>query len=664
MATVMASAKPAGKRKLTWKECCNKWGRAAMEQQQQQQSKKTVHLGRDHLAAYLLAFVPETEWHKYYYGSRGGPSPALLILKGAIEHGEVYKWESELTFCAECDDVLDGHNCDSCGHRHIKRDDNIADNMNAIARALGGYDAYYASNWAVYETAKYELDQVAPTAGMLYKQAKEAEKLLGKRPTRREIQEVEDLWAEYEEAAAREAAEASEASNGHATSEVANKNAYLSDGEDDEAFPPLVVTVEKVVPATTIIESTPEVGKTIEVQTPLEPVPEVLAATTFVEATIDGKDAPTGSIQFGTIVCELEPTKASEAEIAKEPTTGFFFGTIPAIVPLPTIPLLKLESTIVEPIATPTVVVTSSEIVKVPIATPTEVEKASKAPLPKHLYPWTAKTQTPGKVHHKMVRKWVQKTQQAAAEKEKLVWKKLDEQLATRNEIRKDLKVKWRWGLYRLVKKTRKDNQRQRRQRRMEKEQQLLMAMPPQALTGISIAGGPSASLEMTPTPNGKISCTPSMKKKKTLKSPRLTQEKIHELTQAVLKIACRKRMNIELVDKKSTKGQYKKFQGANYLFLHLKHMEGLRESVDLRIHTTTQNLVLQAAKVGAWKRTVKTTMLSKGSSGLVLNPDKLLGPRGHAPHGMLVVRGALRGVLYDARMKLGRSVLPYIIQY
>nr|WPN04274.1 polyprotein [Sweet potato feathery mottle virus] len=689
MATVMASVKPAGKRKLTWKECCNKWGKAAMEQQQQQQSKKTVHLGRDHLAAYLLAFVPETEWHKYYYGNRGGPSPALLILKGAIEYGEVYKWESELTFCAECDDVLDGHKCDSCGHRYIRRDDNIADSMNDIARALGGYDAYYASNWAVYETAKYELDQVAPTAGMLYKQAKEAEKLLGKRPTRREIQEVEDLWAEYEEAAAKEAAEASEASNEYATSEVANKNAYLSDEEDDEAFPPLVVTIEKVASATNIMESAPEESKTTEIQEPPVLTPKVSVATTFVETTNNGKDeqlpaqeqvtknanclatdpvalgdVSIGDIQFGTIPCVLGQIKVQETGTVKESATGFFFGTIPAIIPLPTIPIMKLESAIVEPIATPVVEVTSNEIVEVPSAAPTEMRKAPKAPLPKHLYPWTSKTQTPGEAHHKMVRKWVQKTQQAAAEKEKLVWKKLDEQLAARNEARKNLKVKWRWGLYRLVKKTRKDNQRQRRQKRMEKEQQLLTAMPPQILTSISIAGGPAASLEMTPTLNGKIFCTPSMKKKKTLKSPTLTQEKIHGLMQAVLKIACRKEMNVELVGKKPTRGQYKKFQGAKHLFLHLKHMKGLRESVDLRIHPTTQDIVLQAAKVGAWKRTVKTTMLSKGSSGLVLNPDKLLGPRGHAPHGMLVVRGALRGVLYDARMKLGRSVLPYIIQY
>nr|BAJ07204.1 polyprotein [Sweet potato feathery mottle virus] [Sweet potato virus C] len=654
MASATVSVKPAGKRKLTWKECCNKWGKAAMEQQQAAYPRRKVELSRNQLAANIFAFVPETEWHKYYFGNRGGPSPQLEVLSNAIQYGEVFKYKFDFTFCPECDEFLEGHKCEECGTIFRKTDDNLADNMNVVARELGGYDAYYASTWSEFEQAKLELEEVAPTAGQLRRQARAAEKLLDKRSTRKEKEYVDSLWEAVEEAETKETGEASDASE-----KAAELSGISSSATADEMFPPLVGNKNTEVITTTsdvivsecpntqfgqINEFTPEEGKDEKV----------------VESLVEEAENVT--------VPAVMPIE-----------TGFFFGTIPAIIPLPVVVPQQGNMGVLQPafmqvgtipvngiaLADTHLEIKETAVKKAePTKEDTDVGAQKSTSLPAHLYPWAPRPKNSGATRHQMVRKWVKKTQEAEEVKQKAVWKKLDEQLAVRNEAKKDLKVKWRWGLYRLVKKTRKDNQRQRQKKRMEKEQQLLLAMPPQILTGISIAGGPVASLQETPTVSGKILSTPSMKRKRILKSPTLSFDKIQELIQATLKIACKQGLQVEIINKKTVKGAYRQHGGTNHLFLHLKHMEGWRKPVDLHIHQEDIELVTMAARVGAWNKKFHTSQLCRGTSGLVLNPDKLTGPRGHAPKGLFVVRGALAGVVYDARMRLGRSILPFIEQF
>nr|YP_004046671.1 P1 [Sweet potato virus C] len=654
MASATVSAKPAGKRKLTWKECCNKWGKAAMEQQQAVYPRRRIGLSRNQLAANIFAFVPETEWHKYYFGNRGGPSPQLEVLSNAIQYGEVFKYKFDFTFCPECDEFLEGHKCEECGTTFRKTDDNLADNMNVVARKLGGYDAYYASTWSEFEQAKLELEEVAPTAGQLRRQARAAEKLLDKRSTRREKEYVDSLWEAVEEAEAKETGEASDASKNDADFSEISPSAKA-----DEMFPPL------------------SGDKNTEV----------------ITATSDVVVSECSSIQFGQVngfapeeskdERVVEPL-VEEAENVTTPTvmpveTGFFFGTIPAIIPLPVVVPQQESMGVLQPAFMQVGIMSVNDIALAdthletkettvgrtePAKEGINVGAQKSTPLPTHLYPWAPRSKNSSATHHRMICKWVKKTQEAEEMKQRAVWKKLDEQLAVRNEAKKDFEVKWRWGLYRLVKKTRKDNQRQRQKKRMEKEQQLLLAMPPQILTGISIAGGPVASLQETPTVSGKIPSTPSMKRKRILKSPTLSSDKIQELMKATLKIACKQGLQVEIINKKIVRGVYKRHGGTNHLFLHLKHMEGWRKPVDLHIHQEDIELVTMAARVGAWNKRFCTSQLCKGTSGLVLNPDKLTGPRGHAPKGLFVVRGALAGVVYDARMRLGRSTLPYIEQF
>nr|QVU24890.1 polyprotein [Sweet potato virus C] len=654
MASATISVKPAGKRKLTWKECCNKWGKAAMEQQQTAYPKRRVELSRNQLAANIFAFVPETEWHKYYFGNRGGPSPQLEVLSNAIQYGEVFKYEFDCTFCPECDEFLEGHKCEECGAAFHKTDDNLADNMNVVARELGGYDAYYASTWSEFEQAKLEMEEVAPTAGQLRRQARAAEKLLDKRSTRREKEYVESLWEAVEEAEAKETGEVSNASE-----KVTELPRISLSAAADEMFPPLVGNIN-----TEVITATSDVVVSERSNILFDQVDEV---------------APEG--------CKNEKvveSLAKETEDVTEPAvmpaeTGFFFGTIPANIPLPIIvpqqgsvgesqsAFMQVGTMPLNGIAlTDTHLETKETAAKEiePMKGDINVGAQKSTSLPAHLYPWASKSKTSGATRHQMICKWVKKTQEAEEMKQRAVWKKLDEQLAARNEARKDLKVKWRWGLYRLVKKTRKDNQRQRQKKRIEKEQQLFLAMPPQILTGISIAGGPVASLQETPTVSGKISSTPSMKRKRILKSPVLSSDKRQELIQATLKIACKQGLQVEIINKRTVKGAYRRYEGANHLFLHLKHMEGWRKPVDLHIHQEDIELVTMAARVGAWNKKFRVSQLRKGTSGLVLNPNIMTGPRGHAPKELFVVRGALAGVVYDARMRLGRSILPYIEQF
>ncbi|YP_009407717.1 P1N-PISPO [Sweet potato virus G] len=368
----LANGNVAGKKKkMTWKECCNKWGRAAMEQQQGSRGPYTIEVGKDQLAANIFAFIPNTEWHKYYV-ARIGLSSEALKLKYAITFGEVYEFDSSFNRCPECDCAIDEHRCDECSIRFKKSDDNIMKNMNETARALGGWDNYYAATWKQFEAAKDDMLEVAPTAGMLEKRAREAEKLLGKKAKRHEVAEVQQLWEKYEEAKEIEA-------------------------EEETFFEHEASLLMQEAPKT-YKDNFPQLGKGSE-------------ATLVVE-----KEVP-----------------------VKEASTGFFFGEIPALVELPKIPILEIlpaapvlnlngelneqtqpqgkdesidevEKDQVKPVAMIQSGFKKYELVG------NSFQRVKK--LPKTLYPWGEKSQTPGKVQHTMITKWVRKTMNQQAERE------------------------------------------------------------------------------------------------------------------------------------------------------------------------------------------------------------------------------------------------------
>nr|QVU24911.1 polyprotein [Sweet potato virus G] len=615
----LANGNVAGKKKkMTWKECCNKWGRAAMEQQQGSRGPYTIEVGKDQLAANIFAFIPNTEWHKYYV-ARIGLSSEALKLKYAITFGEVYEFDSSFNRCPECDCAIDEHRCDECSIRFKKSDDNIMKNMNETARALGGWDNYYAATWKQFEAAKDDMLEVAPTAGMLEKRAREAEKLLGKKAKRHEVAEVQQLWEEYEEAKEAEA-----------------EGETFFEHETSLLMPEAPKTYE---------DNFPQLGK--------------------------GSKA--------TLVAEKEVP-------VKEASTGFFFGEIPALVELPKIPILKIlpaapvlnlngelneqtqpqrkdesigevEKDQVKPVAMIQSGFKKYELVG------NSFQRAKK--LPKTLYPWGEKSQTPDKVQHTMITKWVRKTMNQQAEREEKIWSAWERTKETFFSRREELKVKWRWGLYKLVKKTKKDNQKQRAKARKSKQQIQLEELPPQIISTISIAGGVAPSqMEEKKQPSGQIFSTPSLKKKKIMPKTKLTEQQQQQLTQAVLKIAKKKQLCVEIIGKKVTKSKFTKHKESTYLCLRVKHMEGIRKPIDLFIHGQNLPIVKQAAQLAAWKKIHRTEEIGKGMSGFVLNPQKIIGVHGHAPKELFVVRGAFRGVLYDARMKIGRSILPYMEQY
>nr|YP_006438188.1 P1 protein [Sweet potato virus 2] len=618
MACVTNGTAFARKKKMTWKECCNKWGRAAMEQQQGKGSAYTTEVSRDQLAANIFAFIPTTEWHSYYV-ARVGLSANALKLKYAISFGEKYEHGAIFNRCPECDCAIDEHYCDECEIRFKKADDNIIKNMNETAKALGGWENYYAATWKQFEAAKYDMEQIAPTAGMLERRAKEAEKLLGKKAKRHEIAEVQQLWEEFEAAKELEAEEETFFEHEASLSSIPEPTTY------EEAFPQLKVTSDVSI-------------------------------------------------------------NTSQASEVVEDNLGFFFGEIPAKIALPTIPILEIlpaapilnlngELNDIAEVKQPEVIdevcvttqpketdIIQSGLKKYELVNG-KFQKVKK--LPKTLYPWGDRETTPGKTQHAMVTKWVRKKMSEEADKEEKIWSAWEHTKKQQLEKRLDLKVKWRYGMFRLVKKTRKDNQRQRQKQRAMLEQKKLEMMPQQIVSTISIGGGlaPSHMKEATQK-SGMIFCTPSMKKRKLFKPLVISNGNLDNLTQAVLKIACKKEMNVEFIGKRVIKGDYTRKENVRHLRLQLKHMKGLRHSIDLRIPSGLQALIVKAARVAAWKKIYNTQNVVKGMSGFVLNPQRLQGKTGHAPQGIFVVRGAFKGVLYDARMKIGRSILPYMEQF
>nr|QFZ79336.1 polyprotein [Sweet potato virus G] len=619
MASIMNGSVIGKKKKMTWKECCNKWGRAAMEQQQGNKRSYTTEVSKDQLAANIFAYIPTTEWHKYYV-ARIGLSAEALKLKYAITFGEVYEFGSAFNRCPECDCAIDEHRCDDCNIRFKKSDDNIIKNMNEVARALGGWDNYYAATWKQYEAAKDDMLDIAPTAGMLEKKAKEAEKLLGKRATRSEIREVQQLWEEVE--AAKEAEEEEETFFEH----EAGLMSKAADETYEESFPQL------------------------------SPIPS-------------------------------SEKEAKQTEEKSEQPTGFFFGEIPSNIPLPTIPVLEilpaapilnLNGELNEILDAKEEVIEEPEVRTVAPQSEIHIQSGLKQyrlvgdrfvrtkKLPKTMYPWGGnKNETPGKTHHALVTRWVRKHMNEEAARKEKIWAAWENEAKAKLAKRVNLKVKWRRGMYRLVKKTRQDNKKQLAKQKKELQHKQLMNLPVQIVSTISIAGGPPPSqiCEKVRT-SGRIFSVPSMKKKKIMPRIKMTQSQQQQLTQALLKIAKKKQMQVEIIGKKATKGKYTKHKGSTYLCLHVKHMEGIRKPVDLIIHEQNLSIIRQAAQVTAWKKFHKTMEIGKGMSGFILNPERIRGAHGHAPKGIFVVRGAFRGVVYDARMKIGRSILPYMEQY
>lgn len=315
-------------------------------------------------------------------------------------------------------------------------------NMNETARALGGWDNYYAATWKQFEAAKDDMLEVAPTAGMLEKRAREAEKLLGKKAKRHEVAEVQQLWEKYEEAKEIEA-------------------------EEETFFEHEASLLMQEAPKT-YKDNFPQLGKGSE-------------ATLVVE-----KEVP-----------------------VKEASTGFFFGEIPALVELPKIPILEILPA--APVLNLNGELNEQTQPQGKDESIDEVEKDQAKPvamiqsgfkkyelvgnsfqrvkkLPKTLYPWGEKSQTPGKVQHTMITKWVRKTMNQQAEREEKIWSAWERTKETIFSKREELKAKWRWGLYRLVKKTRKDNQKQRAKARKSKQQIQLEELPPQIVSTISLS--------------------------------------------------------------------------------------------------------------------------------------------------------------------------------
>ncbi|CAA97466.1 polyprotein [Sweet potato mild mottle virus] len=184
-----------GKSKLTYKQCIAKWGKAALEAQNNG-SRRSVSVGTHQIAANIFAFYDAKDYHLFAMGKRGGLTPAAEQLRIAIARGTIYKVQYNCHFCPDCDVIVDseeGWFCEDCGSQFNKRDDNVLDNKNDVARALGGWNEYEDATWALFEAARADMLEVAPTVGQLEKEIRAIEKSAGKKLTAYEEEMLEEL---------------------------------------------------------------------------------------------------------------------------------------------------------------------------------------------------------------------------------------------------------------------------------------------------------------------------------------------------------------------------------------------------------------------------------------------------------------------------------------
>ncbi|UTQ50671.1 MAG: polyprotein [Rumex potyvirus 1] len=621
-----------GKAKLSYKECCKKWGREAMEAQMHGGTKH-FNVPKDLIAANVFAFCPPELYHKYYV-ARIGWSPSAIQLIKALEYGEYWSFTKECTYCTKCFSLVDEHVCTDCEHRFTKNSDNIADNKNQVARELGGWAALESANFESYQAALDDMMYAQTTAGFVLKQARELEKTLDRRSTYSEKLQVEELFSLHEEMQI-----------------VDDATLARIDLEENEYF--LSQRGERKQP-----RFSPEEYDDVMIDTLATSITE--SASILAEETL--------SKTTGTLAVE------DKVLMRESQGTGFFFGTIPSEIPLP---VIESQTTVVS--IKPTIMITpTQEIIKMDSQvggnTESTVKEEMAAPIVKRQYvgpPVFPVKESKVSAGVKLIaRKLHRDAEQLLMEYDRqcdVAFNKLAV-IAQKDANRKALMkpIKQKSGGYTFRTLTKYDRKKLMKKEWRKKVDDDFKTAKPHIVTSLSIAGGIEAStLEVEESVKKPLNTTRSTKVKKVWKPVKLTKNQLDNLITHVAQIASRGEKKFEIIGmKKCVRGVYKKFKGNNHMFLQLRHMDGIRARQDLHLSTVDHTLVKKMATAVNWRKRVHLDALTFGASGLVLNPSMTRGKIGRTSGNMLIVRGRCDGILLDARSRVTESVMLRMQQY
>ncbi|UTQ50667.1 MAG: polyprotein [Plantago potyvirus 1] len=183
-------------------------------------------------------------------------------------------------------------------------------------------------------------------------------------------------------------------------------------------------------------------------------------------------------------------------------------------------------------------------------------------------------------------------------------------------------------------------------------------------ITSLSIAGGTRPSMIVEPL---KERPTYSRRERKIKRTPRVydSPANLDILKHALCKFAKRGGV-IEVIDRKKVKparARGTRCLGKPALQLHLPHHDGKKIKRELVLSQFQQAMLIPIAH-HITKGVVQADHLTRGSSGIILNPAKVVGNIGCHEEGYFVVRGRLAGRLLSATSNLSHDSVCTLEHY
>ncbi|WPR15555.1 polyprotein [Lily virus A] len=210
-----------------------------------------------------------------------------------------------------------------------------------------------------------------------------------------------------------------------------------------------------------------------------------------------------------------------------------------------------------------------------------------------------------------------------------------------------------------------------KKERAVAEEKAAFLALPPQCVMHISIAGGTSPSMlepaAVADNANKRPKHWDGNTKRVRKRQPRavvLSTTQLEELIVALGKICKRNETQVQLIGRKEVRAKFIKRNTGRYLQASVTHHTGFKARRDLKTCAFTDWCLTALYKHTHGNTRHHVNNISQGDSGLVLSAYKLWGWHSGSSSRIFVVRGNHEGKLYEARRKITLTMMNTMIHY
>nr|ADP00834.1 polyprotein [Turnip mosaic virus] len=204
-----------------------------------------------------------------------------------------------------------------------------------------------------------------------------------------------------------------------------------------------------------------------------------------------------------------------------------------------------------------------------------------------------------------------------------------------------------------------------KRARERRRSQQPIVLKRENKLSEFSIGGGPSANIIEKEEARAKwpLHKTPSMKKRMVHRTCKMNTQSIEMLTRSLIKIFKAKSANIEFTEKKTIKVDFVKKERLKFARIQSTLTWKEREARLVSGASENQFIDILSNYSGSTKA-IQPGVVCAGWSGIVVRSGTLTHKPSRSPSHAFVIRGEHEGKLYDARVKITRTMSHKIVHF